>query len=101
LRRLSCHGVGAICLLLSVAAGARPYAGISGLAATADSDYSGLGPRTERVFQRLGIFKRDISVERTSPQSVLAGIPGFGSLEGEFDQRDTLLVQVGLSWGDL
>jgi hypothetical protein len=28
-------------------------------------------------------------------------IPGFGSLEGEFEQRDTLLFQVGLSWGDL
>ncbi len=189
----------------------------------ADSDYSGLGPRTERVFRELGLFDVDISVERTSPQSVLAGIyheftnnhavtldvswidfsefrlsefyfdgnalvendtnyddvyaaaasytwpvsnrwmlgvsglvtnqmidddertmtlrldalwslavaaewqwtenrrlnlsvayiglddapvstpeiPGFGSLEGEFTQRDTLLFQVGLSWGDL
>ena len=28
-------------------------------------------------------------------------IPGFGSLEGEFESRDTLLFQVGLSWGDL
>jgi long-chain fatty acid transport protein len=40
----------------------------------ADSDYSGLGPRTERVFRELGVYDADISVERTSPQSMLAGV---------------------------
>jgi len=30
-----------------------------------------------------------------------ADIPGVGSLEGKFEQRDTLLFQVGISWGDL
>ena len=30
-----------------------------------------------------------------------AEIPGVGSLEGKFEQRDTLLFQVGVSWGDL
>ncbi len=28
-------------------------------------------------------------------------IPGFGSLEGKFTSRDTLLFQVGMSWGSL
>ncbi len=28
-------------------------------------------------------------------------IPGFGSLEGKFTRRDTLLLQVGMSWGSL
>ncbi len=28
-------------------------------------------------------------------------IPGFGSLEGKFTSRDTLLLQVGMSWGSL
>jgi len=40
----------------------------------ADSDFSGLGPNTEAVMARLGIFNRDIKVESTSPQSVLAGV---------------------------
>ena len=39
-----------------------------------DSDFSGLGPNTERVFDRLGILNADIGVESTSPQSVLTGI---------------------------
>jgi long-chain fatty acid transport protein len=29
------------------------------------------------------------------------GIPGFGSLEGRFTSRDTLLLQVGMSWNSL
>ncbi len=29
------------------------------------------------------------------------GIPGFGSLEGKFTSRDTLLFQIGMSWGSL
>jgi long-chain fatty acid transport protein len=29
------------------------------------------------------------------------GIPGFGSLEGKFTSRDTLLFQVGVSWNSL
>ena len=29
------------------------------------------------------------------------GIPGFGSLEGRFTRRDTLLFQVGVSWNSL
>ena len=28
-------------------------------------------------------------------------IPGFGSLEGKFTSRDTLLFQVGMSWNSL
>ena len=28
-------------------------------------------------------------------------IPGFGSLEGKFTQRDILLLQLGMSWGSL
>jgi long-chain fatty acid transport protein len=40
----------------------------------ADSDFSRLGPNTEAVMRRLGIFDRDIRVDSTSPQSVLAGM---------------------------
>jgi hypothetical protein len=28
-------------------------------------------------------------------------IPGFGSVEGKFTSRDTLLIQVGASWNSL
>ena len=28
-------------------------------------------------------------------------LPGLGSLEGEFTQRDTLLFQIGMTWGSL
>jgi long-chain fatty acid transport protein len=28
------------------------------------------------------------------------GIPGFGSLDGRFTRRDTLILQVGMSWND-
>ena len=28
-------------------------------------------------------------------------IPGLGSLEGEFESRDTILFQVGMTWGSL
>ena len=30
-----------------------------------------------------------------------ADIPGYGSLEGKFKSRDTLLLQVGMTWGSL
>ena len=30
-----------------------------------------------------------------------ADIPGYGSLEGKFKSRDTLLLQVGVTWGSL
>lgn len=40
----------------------------------ADNDLSGLGPNTEAVMRRLGIFDAKIDVESTSPQSVLAGV---------------------------
>lgn len=39
-----------------------------------DSDFSGLGPRTEAAMQRLGILDVDINVASTSPQSMLAGV---------------------------
>ena len=29
------------------------------------------------------------------------GIPGFGSLQGKFTRRDTVLFQVGMSWGSI
>jgi hypothetical protein len=28
-------------------------------------------------------------------------IPGFGSLEGKFTSRDTVLFQIGVNWGSL
>jgi long-chain fatty acid transport protein len=40
----------------------------------ADSSFSGLGPNTEAVVRRLGIIDVDIKMERTSPESVLAGL---------------------------
>jgi long-chain fatty acid transport protein len=39
-----------------------------------DNDLSGLGPNTEAVMDRLGILNADVTVESTSPQSVLAGM---------------------------
>lgn len=38
-----------------------------------DSDFSGLGPNTRSVLERLGIIDADIKVESTSPQSIFAG----------------------------
>ena len=58
----------------------------------ADSDFSGLGPRTERVIEELGLFNSDVSVERTSPQSVLAGV------YHEFTNNHAITVDV--SWID-
>lgn len=28
-------------------------------------------------------------------------IPGYGSLQGKFESRDTILLQVGVTWGSL
>ena len=39
-----------------------------------ESDFSGLGPRTEAVMQRLGIIGANIEVQGTSPQSLLLGL---------------------------
>lgn len=40
----------------------------------ANNDLSGVGPNTEAAMRRLGVFDRDIKVESTSPQSMLAGV---------------------------
>jgi long-chain fatty acid transport protein len=58
----------------------------------ADNELSGLGPNTEAVMRRLGILERQIDVESTSPQSVLAG------LYHEFDNDHA--VTVDISWFD-
>ena len=58
----------------------------------ADSEFSGLGPNTERVMTRLGLIGADIRVESTSPQSVLAGI------YHEFANNHAVTVDV--SWVD-
>jgi len=55
-----------------------------------DSDFSGLGPNTRAVMERLGIIGADISVQSTSPQSVLAGV------YHEFP--DNHAVTVDLAW---
>jgi len=39
----------------------------------ADNEFSGLGPNTEAAMRRLGILDTDITIESTSPQSMLAG----------------------------
>ena len=39
----------------------------------ADNDFSGLGPNTEAVMRRVGILDADVTIESTSPQSMLAG----------------------------
>ena len=57
-----------------------------------DSDFSGLGPNTEAVMKRLGIIGADITVESTSPQSVLAGV------YHEFPNNHA--VTVDLAWID-
>jgi long-chain fatty acid transport protein len=41
---------------------------------TADNQLSGLGPNTERAMQRLGILDADLSIESTSPATMLAGV---------------------------
>jgi len=58
----------------------------------ADNDLSGLGPNTEAVMRRLGILDMDITIESTSPQSMLAGV------YHEFDNRGA--VTVDLTWLD-
>jgi len=40
----------------------------------ADNDITGLGPNTEAVMRRLNILDTDITIESTSPQSMLAGV---------------------------
>jgi long-chain fatty acid transport protein len=40
----------------------------------ADNQLSGLGPNTEGVMQRLGILDADLSIQSTSPESVVAGL---------------------------
>ena len=40
----------------------------------ADNDLSGLGPNTEAVMRRLNILDADLTIESTSPQSMLAGV---------------------------
>jgi long-chain fatty acid transport protein len=57
-----------------------------------DNDFSGLGPNTEVVMEDLGIIDGDISVESTSPQSVLVG------MYHEFPNNHA--VTVDLAWID-
>ncbi len=40
----------------------------------ADSQLSGLGPNTEAVMRRLGLLDADLSIESTSPESMVAGL---------------------------
>ncbi len=40
----------------------------------ADNELSGLGPNTEAAMRRLNILDTDITIESTSPQSMLAGV---------------------------
>jgi len=41
---------------------------------SADNELSGLGPNTEAVLQLLGRLDRDLTIESTSPQSMLTGV---------------------------
>ena len=56
----------------------------------ADNELSGLGPNTEAVMQRLGILDADLSINSTSPESIVAG------LYHEFDNDGA--VTVDLVW---
>ncbi len=56
----------------------------------ADNELSGLGPNTEAVLRRLNILDTDITIESTSPQSMLAGV------YHEF--ANNAAVTVDLSW---
>lgn len=56
----------------------------------ADNDITGLGPNTEAAMRRLNILDTDITIESTSPQSMLAG------LYHEFDNDGA--VTVDLAW---
>jgi long-chain fatty acid transport protein len=40
----------------------------------ASNELSGLGPNTEAVLQRLGLLERNLTIESTSPQSIIAGV---------------------------
>jgi long-chain fatty acid transport protein len=40
----------------------------------ADNELSGLGPNTEGVMRRLGILDADLSIQSTSPESMVAGL---------------------------
>jgi long-chain fatty acid transport protein len=41
---------------------------------SADNELSGLGPNTEVVMQQLGILDADLSIQSTSPESMVAGL---------------------------
>jgi long-chain fatty acid transport protein len=56
----------------------------------ADNQLSGLGPNTEAVMQRLGLLDADLSIESTSPESMVAG------LYHEF--ANAAAVTVDLAW---
>jgi len=56
----------------------------------ADNELSGLGPNTEAVMQRLGLLDRELTIESTSPQSMIAGV------YHEFANRAA--VTVDLAW---
>jgi len=40
----------------------------------ADNELTGLGPRTEEAMRRLNILDRDLTIESTSPQSMVTGV---------------------------
>lgn len=56
----------------------------------ADNDLSGLGPNTEAAMRRLNILDTDITIESTSPQSMLAG--------AYHEFADNSAVTVDLAW---
>jgi long-chain fatty acid transport protein len=56
----------------------------------ADNELSGLGPRTQEAMRRLNILDTDITIESTSPQSMLAGV------YHEF--TDDSAVTIDLAW---
>jgi long-chain fatty acid transport protein len=56
----------------------------------ADNELSGLGPNTETAMQRLGILDADLTIESTSPETILAGA------YHEFGNRAA--VTVDLAW---
>lgn len=58
----------------------------------ADNELTGFGPNTEAAMRRLGILDRDLTIESTSPQSMLAGV------YHEFENCGA--VTVDLAWLD-
>jgi long-chain fatty acid transport protein len=57
-----------------------------------DNKFSGLGPNTEAVMNELGLIGADVTVESTSPQSLMAG------MYHEFNNNHALTVD--LAWID-